>query len=916
MSMGTRLAGLLVVLTILIVASCSDSTAPEPVPVGNPVPVLLSASMTTLMLGSEPTTVSLVGSGFTSASRARWNDADRTTTFVTAEKLSIALTAADLATAAVGRMSVFNPAPGGGASNAIDLSVTNPVPFITALTPDSVPTGSAFTLQVDGTGLVPGSVIRWSGADRPTVHALTPSGASQLSASIPASDAASATTATITVFNMAPGGGSSAGLPLRVRNPTAPTSNPIPALISASPATLLAGTGETTLTLTGSGFVSASRVRWNGADRVTTYVDATTLSAQIAAADLATPSVAKLSVFNPAPGGGASSDVDLTIKTAPGPGPGPAGLTIASISPSTVISGASDPVNVQVMGTGFTAQSTIRWNSQVFLVPTNITPTTLTVALQDQMLRVAAGTNKIVVLDAASGSESNAADFVVVNPVPVILSLSPDTALTGSGYTLRFTGRNMTLGSVLRWNGVDRPTTYSGLDPLGTSPMRAEIPASDVAAAGTATITVFNPAPGGGTSAPVSLRVRDAAPLITSLNPSTIQAGAAGATVTITGANFSSASTVQWNGQLRQVAFGSATSLAMTLTAADVSTPGTGQVVVVNPGTSGASNVMGLAVLPVTSTLAVTNTIALPNDALVYDATRTVLYAAVPSTGGARANTVTKIDPATGTILSSVAIGGDPGAMAISDDDQYLYVALDGAPIAFGAPNIPPKVIRINLVSFTKDIEIVIGTDVTWFAEDLEVPLGQPRSVVIALASTGGSPRHKGLVIYDDAVMRPKSVPRGFSLNNRIVRGPTATRLYTYENEGSIFGFHSILIAPDGLTDEGYKSFLINGFRVDIEYGDGLVYATSGEVVNPLTLTSAGKIPTTGVVRPDASNARVHYFSSSEIRSYHYTSYVGLGTFTSPALAGMTTLVRWGRDGLAAGGGASLVLMRGSLVAP
>src|SRR5687768_5591566 len=50
MSMGTRLAGLLVVLTILIVASCSDSTAPEPVPVGNPVPVLLSASMTTLML--------------------------------------------------------------------------------------------------------------------------------------------------------------------------------------------------------------------------------------------------------------------------------------------------------------------------------------------------------------------------------------------------------------------------------------------------------------------------------------------------------------------------------------------------------------------------------------------------------------------------------------------------------------------------------------------------------------------------------------------------------------------------------------------------------------------------------------------------------------------------------------------------
>jgi 6-phosphogluconolactonase len=51
-------------------------------------------------------------------------------------------------------------------------------------------------------------------------------------------------------------------------------------------------------------------------------------------------------------------------------------------------------------------------------------------------------------------------------------------------------------GSVVRWNGSDRPTTSNG--PLTDS--LAQISASDIAAAGTAAVTVFNPAPGGGSS--------------------------------------------------------------------------------------------------------------------------------------------------------------------------------------------------------------------------------------------------------------------------------------------------------------------------------------------------------------------------------------------------------------------------------
>ena len=57
-------------------------------------------------------------------------------------------------------------------------------------------------------------------------------------------------------------------------------------------------------------------------------------------------------------------------------------------------------------------------------------------------------------------------------------------------------GLNFMASSVVRWNGSDRPTTSNGT----INGLLAQISASDVAAAGTAAVTVFNPGPGGGIS--------------------------------------------------------------------------------------------------------------------------------------------------------------------------------------------------------------------------------------------------------------------------------------------------------------------------------------------------------------------------------------------------------------------------------
>ncbi len=90
--------------------------------------------------------------------------------------------------------------------------------------------------------------------------------------------------------------------------------NPVPAVGSLSPSSTAAGGPGFTLTVNGSNFIAASAVRWNGADRTTTFVNSTQLQAAIPDTDIATPGTATITVFNPAPGGGTSNGLTFTIQ--------------------------------------------------------------------------------------------------------------------------------------------------------------------------------------------------------------------------------------------------------------------------------------------------------------------------------------------------------------------------------------------------------------------------------------------------------------------------------------------------------------------------------------------------------------------------------------------------------------------------
>lgn len=86
---------------------------------------------------------------------------------------------------------------------------------------------------------------------------------------------------------------------------------PAPTVSGLSPSANAGSKLAFTLTVNGTYFQNGCTVRWNGANRVTTFVSATQVTAAILASDVATAGTAQVSVANP--DGGISNNSVFTI---------------------------------------------------------------------------------------------------------------------------------------------------------------------------------------------------------------------------------------------------------------------------------------------------------------------------------------------------------------------------------------------------------------------------------------------------------------------------------------------------------------------------------------------------------------------------------------------------------------------------
>ena len=265
--------------------------------------------------------------------------------------------------------------------------------------------------------------------------------------------------------------------------------NPAPVINSASQ--LVACSGPTTLTLSGSNFLQPC---------TTVAVDGNPVSATITPNSIAiplpnytTPGNLTVSVTNPPPGGGTAT-INVPIASAATP-------AITGCSPPSAPYGGG-PMPMTIQGANFTPTSVVLLNSApkstLFVNSSALTITFTSADLLSTMPLC------FQVVDPCSTNPSPMFSCPIICPSPSVTSLSPSMVAEGCGtLMLSVTGTGFCPNSTLNFNGLS-------IGPATSSPtfLTFNIPGSETSLAATFNVTVTTPGPGGGTSTGVPFTVR------------------------------------------------------------------------------------------------------------------------------------------------------------------------------------------------------------------------------------------------------------------------------------------------------------------------------------------------------------------------------------------------------------------------
>jgi hypothetical protein len=438
----------------------------------NPVPIISSLSPTAVLQDGPDFTLTVNGSNFVSGSRVRLGGSNQNTTFVSSTQLTARIQ--DNAIRQPGSLSitVFNPSPGGGTSNAVTLTVTSSLTITTSSPLPAAAVGSPYSRALAAAGGLPPYSWSITTGSLPAGLALsastgvlsgTPSTSGSFNFTVRVSDGGQPTPQTATkAFSLAVAAGA-------------------PVLTSLNPSTSTAGGPAFTLTVDGTNFVSNSTVRWNGSNRTTTFVNASQLTAAIPASDIASTGTASVTVANP--GGSTSNALTFTVS--------PAALTITTSSPlPDGVVGVAYSQTLSATG----GQPPYSWSIVAGSLPDGLALAPSTGVLSGTPSAAGSINFTVGVSDGAQPTPQTATktlSLAVTASAPVLNSLNPGSAIAGgSDFTLTVSGSSFVSNSTVRWNGANRTTTF-----VSSSQLTAAIPAADIATQGTASITVLNPGP-------------------------------------------------------------------------------------------------------------------------------------------------------------------------------------------------------------------------------------------------------------------------------------------------------------------------------------------------------------------------------------------------------------------------------------
>ncbi|GAB3838476.1 hypothetical protein [Hymenobacter jeollabukensis] len=303
--------------------------------------------------------------------------------------------------------------------------------------------------------------------------------------------------------------------------------------------------------------------------------------------------------------GSATSNEAVITVTAP-----PAtSIAAPTFTPTAVCATAAAPLTVTFSSTGtfnagnvFTVQlsdASGSFASPVDLVTTgSASPLTATIPAG-----TASGTGykvRVVGSDPATiGTASSASLRIVSNPTVSIASTTTQNILTNANGTQLTVTETPSTGNTRKWQyATTAGGPYTDFSPAQTS--TTYTPRFTVAGTYYVVATTTFAACSAVTSNEVQINVSNALPVLTSINPSTAQAGGAAVALTASGSGFVTSSVINFNGVALTTTFNSTSSLSATVPASAITTAGTYDVTVTSPTPGGGTS----AAQPFTVTLA------------------------------------------------------------------------------------------------------------------------------------------------------------------------------------------------------------------------------------------------------------------------------------------------------------------------
>lgn len=284
--------------------------------------------------------------------------------------------------------------------------------------------------------------------------------------------------------------------------------------------------------------------------------------------------------------------------------------------------------------------------------------------------------------------------------------------------------------------------------------------------------------------------------------------------------------------------------------------------------------------------------------ALTADATRgRLLFTAGPNAAGNLANALVALDPLTGVLTPSAALGNAPQSLAVSDDGAFAYVGL-------GFSN---QVVQYDLNAQAVVRTLTLGAlgapfdSYAYYPVDLAVVPGAPDTVLVGQRTQESS--FATVVSYRNGVLvaqqsNPPLLELAAAQRSGVVYG------YNTSNDGHDFA--ALTVSAGALAVQPAADTPFKGFQTKLAASGDLVIASTGVVADGLALRGRGWLAlptdvTAWAVGADAA-ARRFYAAQSPggLWVFDAVTLRPLAQLALPTgLGEIAELQRWGADGVA-----------------